>query len=152
MKKIVLFGLFISTLSSLSFADNIEINPVVVTSSRQEQRLSDVMTSVSVITRADIDRLNPQDIVSAIQGEPGIEFVRLGGLGLQTSIFMRGSKSSQVLVLVDGLMVSDEFTNSMPIQNIPIDQVDKIEILRGNASALYGPRASGGVIQIFTKA
>lgn len=152
MKKIVLFGLFISTLSSLSFADNIEINPVVVTSSRQEQRLSDVMTSVSVITRADIDRLNPQDIVSAIQGEPGIEFVRLGGLGLQTSIFMRGSKSSQVLVLVDGLMVSDEFTNSIPIQNIPIDQVDKIEILRGNASALYGPRASGGVIQIFTKA
>ena len=151
MKKIVLLGLCISSLSSLSFADNIEINPVVVTSSRQEQRLSDVMTSVSVITRADIDRLNPQDIVSAIQGEPGIEFVRLGGLGLQTSIFMRGSKSSQVLVLVDGLMVSDEFTNSIPIQNIPIDQVEKIEILRGNASALYGPRASGGVIQIFTK-
>ncbi|CAN4266313.1 BtuB Outer membrane cobalamin receptor protein [Methylophilaceae bacterium] len=152
MKKLVLLGLCISSLSSLSFADNIEINPVVVTSSRQEQRLSDVMTSVSVITRADIDRLNPQDIVSAIQGEPGIEFVRLGGLGLQTSIFMRGSKSSQVLVLVDGLMLSDEFTNSIPIQNIPIDQVEKIEILRGNASALYGPRASGGVIQIFTKA
>ena len=151
MKKIVLLGLLISSLPSLSFADNIDINPVVVTGNRQGQRLSDVMTSISVITRADIDRLNPQDIVSAIQGEPGIEFVRLGGLGLQTSIFMRGSKSSQVLVLVDGLMVSDEFTNSIPIQNIPIDQVEKIEILRGNASALYGPRASGGVIQIFTK-
>lgn len=151
MKKSILLGLIVSSSSSLSFAENIDINPIVVSGNRQEQRLSDVMTSVSVITRADIDRTNPQDIVSALQGEPGIEFVRSGGLGLQTSIFMRGSKSSQVLVLVDGLMVSDEFTNSIPIQNIPIDQVDKIEILRGNASALYGPRASGGVIQIFTK-
>ena len=151
MNKIVLLGLLISLLPSLSFADNIDINPVVISGNRQEQRLSDVMTSISVITRADIDRLNPQDIVSALQGQPGIEFVRSGGLGLQTSIFMRGSKSSQVLVLIDGLMVSDEFTNSIPIQNIPIDQVEKIEILRGNASALYGPRASGGVIQIFTK-
>jgi len=70
---------------------------------------------------------------------------------MQTSIFMRGANSSQVLVLVDGMKVTDEFSNATPLQNIPIGQVDHIEILRGNASALYGPRAMGGVIQIFTK-
>jgi len=64
---------------------------------------------------------------------------------------MRGANSSQVLVLVDGMKVTDEFSNATPLQNIPIGQVDHIEILRGNASALYGPRAMGGVIQIFTK-
>ena len=151
MKKIILFALCLNIFSSSLFAEDVDLNPIVVVGSRQEQRLSDVMTSVSVITRQDIERLQPQDIGSILQGQPGIEIVRAGGLGMQTSIFMRGTNSSQVLVLVDGMKVTDEFSNATPLQNIPIGQVDHIEILRGNASALYGPRAMGGVIQIFTK-
>lgn len=151
MKKIILFAICLNIFSLSLFAEDIDLNPIVVISNRQKQRLSDVMTSVSVITRQDIDRLQPQDIGSILQGQPGIEIVRSGGLGMQTSIFMRGTNSSQVLVLVDGIKVSDEFSNATPLQNIPIGQVDHIEILRGNASALYGPRAMGGVIQIFTK-
>ena len=150
MKKSILFALYLSIFSLSLFAEDIDLNPIVVISNRQEQRLSDVMTSVSVITRQDIERLQPHDIGSILQGQPGIEIVRAGGLGMQTSIFMRGTNSSQVLVLVDGMKVTDEFSNATPLQNIPIGQVDRIEILRGNASALYGPRAMGGVIQIFT--
>ena len=151
MKKITLIALCLNIFSSSLFAEDVDLNPIVVVGSRQEQRLSDVMTSVSVITRQDIERLQPQDVGSILQGQPGIEIVRAGGLGMQTSIFMRGANSSQVLVLVDGMKVTDEFSNATPLQNIPIGQVDHIEILRGNASALYGPRAMGGVIQIFTK-
>jgi vitamin B12 transporter len=151
MKKIILLALCLNIFSSSLFAEDIDLNPIVVISNRQEQRLSDVMTSVSVITRQDIERLQPQDIGNILQGQPGIEIVRNGGLGMQTSIFMRGTNSSQVLVLVDGMKVTDEFSNATPLQNIPISQVDHIEILRGNASALYGSRAMGGVIQIFTK-
>jgi len=151
MKKIILIALTLNTFSSPLFAEDLNLNPTVVVGSRQKQRLSDVMTSVSVITRQDIERLQPQDVGSILQGQPGIEIVRAGGLGMQTSIFMRGANSSQVLVLVDGMKVTDEFSNATPLQNIPISQVDHIEILRGNASALYGPRAMGGVIQIFTK-
>jgi vitamin B12 transporter len=151
MKKIILIALTLNTFSSSLFAEDVNLNPTVVVGSRQKQRLSDVMTSVSVITRQDIERLQPQDVGSILQGQPGIEIVRAGGLGMQTSIFMRGTNSSQVLVLVDGMKVTDEFSNATPLQNIPINQVDHIEILRGNASALYGPRAMGGVIQIFTK-
>ena len=151
MQKIILVALTLNIFSSSLFAEDFDLNPVVVVGSRQKQRLSDVMTSVSVITRQDIERLQPQDIGSILQGQPGLEIVRAGGLGMQTSIFMRGTNSSQVLVLVDGMKVTDEFSNATPLQNIPISQVDHIEILRGNASALYGPRAMGGVIQIFTK-
>ena len=151
MKKIILIALTLNIFSSSLFAEEVNLNPTVVVGSRQKQRLSDVMTSVSVITRQDIERLQPQDVGSILQGQPGIEIVRAGGLGMQTSIFMRGANSSQVLVLVDGMKVTDEFSNATPLQNIPIGQVDHIEILRGNASALYGPRAMGGVIQIFTK-
>ena len=151
MKKIIPIALCLNIFSPSLFAEDVDLNPIVVVGSRQEQRLSDVMTSVNVITRQDIERLQPQDIGSILQGQPGIEIVRAGGLGMQTSIFMRGTNSSQVLVLVDGMKLTDEFSNATPLQNIPIGQVDHIEILRGNASALYGPRAMGGVIQIFTK-
>jgi len=151
MKKIIPIALCLNIFSPSLFAEDVDLNPIVVVGSRQEQRLSDVMTSVNVITRQDIERLQPQDISSILQGQPGIEIVRAGGLGMQTSIFMRGTNSSQVLVLVDGMKLTDEFSNATPLQNIPIGQVDHIEILRGNASALYGPRAMGGVIQIFTK-
>ncbi len=151
MKKIISISLLSGLISSQCIANDIDINPIVISGNHREQKLSDVMTSVSVITSKDIDRLKPQDIGSLLQGQAGIEIASTGGLGTQTSIFIRGSNSSQALVLVDGLKVMDEFSNATPLQNIPISQVDHIEITRGNASALYGPRAVGGVIQIFTK-
>ena len=135
MKKSILFALYLSIFSISLFAEDTDLNPIVVTGSRQSQRLSDVMTSVSVITREDIDRQKPQDLVDILQGEPGMEVRRSGGIGLSSSIFMRGANSNQVLVLVDGLNIVDEFTNGPSLPNIPISQIDRIEIIRGNASA-----------------
>jgi len=151
MKKITLFALTLNIFSSSLFAEDVDLNPIVVIGNRQEQRLSDVMTSVSVITREDIDRQKPQDLIDILQGEPGMEVRRSGGIGLSSSIFMRGANSNQVLVIVDGLNIVDEFSNGPSLPNIPISQIDHIEIIRGNASALYGSNAAGGVIQIFTK-
>jgi len=151
MKKITLFALTLNIFSSSLFAEDVDLNPIVVIGNRQEQRLSNVMTSVSVITREDIDRQKPQDLIDILQGEPGMEVRRSGGIGLSSSIFMRGAESRQVLVLVDGLNIVDEFSNGPSLPNIPISQIDHIEIIRGNASALYGSNAAGGVIHIFTK-
>ena len=157
MKRSTIASLIGLTLTSYAIADEtsningINLNPTVVTGNRLPQQLGEVMLSVSVFTKEEIDRLQPQDLSSLLQGEPGIETVRSGGLGMQTSIFMRGAGSNQVLVLVDGLKITDEYTNSVPLESIPIAQVERVEILRGNASALYGANAVGGVIQIFTK-
>ena len=151
MKKIIPIALGLNIFSSSLFAQDVDLNPIVVIGNRQEQRLSNVMTSVSVITREEIDRQKPQDLIDILQGEPGMEVRRSGGIGLSSSIFMRGANSNQVLVLVDGLNILDEFTNTPSLPNIPISQIDHIEIMRGNASALYGSNAAGGVIHIFTK-
>lgn len=132
-------------------AQVVDINPIVVTGTSSDQPLSEVMPSVSVISRADIDRLSPQDMMSILQGEPGLDVFRNGSTGSPISIFMRGSASSQFLLLVDGVKMGDEGTGISGIENIPMSQIDHIEILRGNASALYGSKASGGVIQIFTR-
>ncbi len=128
-----------------------QINPIVVTGNSSDQPLSEVMPSVSVISRADIARLNPPDMMSILQGEPGLDVFRNGSIGSPISVFMRGSASSQFLLLVDGVKMGDEGTGISGIENIPMSQIDHIEILRGNASALYGSKASGGVIQVFTR-
>jgi vitamin B12 transporter len=128
-----------------------QINPIVVSGNTFDQPLSEVMPSVSVISREDIDRLNPQDMMTILQGEPGIDVFRNGSVGSPISVFLRGSSSPQFLLLIDGVRMGDEGTGISGIEYIPMSQIDHIEILRGNASALYGSKASGGVIQVFTK-
>lgn len=125
-----------------------EVNPLVVTANRTQQRLTDVMPSVSVITQEDLQRTRPVDVLQALQGEPGLEVVRNGPI---PSIFLRGSNSTQFLLLIDGVKVGDDGTGVSGIENIPVDQIDHIEIVRGNASSVYGSKAMGGVIQVFTK-
>ena len=132
---------------SMACADD-EINPLVVTGSRTQQRLTDVMPSVSVITQEDLERTRPVDVLQALQGEPGLEVLRNSNV---PSIFLRGSSSAQFLLLIDGVKVGDDGTGVSGIENIPISQIDHIEIVRGNASAVYGSKAMGGVIQVFTK-
>ena len=128
-----------------------QINPIVVSGTSFDQPLSEVMPSVSVISRSDIERLNPQDMMSILQGEPGLDVFRNGSIGAPISVYLRGSASSQFLLLVDGVKMGDDGTGISGIENIPMSQIDHIEILRGNASALYGSKASGGVIQVFTR-
>jgi vitamin B12 transporter len=144
-------GIF-ATISTAQAQTDSEFNPVVVSASRTEQSLSDVLPSVSVISRADIDKSQATNLADLLQGEAGLEFGRNGGPGSITSFFLRGQDSKNVVVIVDGIRLKDEVTGTSQVENISLSQIERIELLRSNASALYGQGAVGGVIQIFTKA
>lgn len=130
-----------------------ELNPMVVVGARVEQSLQDVLPSVSVITKEEIQKTNANDISDLLMGQVGMEFARTGTLGSPISIFMRGASSSQTLVLLDGVPIMSEGAAGAlsTIDMIPLSQIQRIEILRGNASAIYGPGAVGGVIQLITQ-
>ncbi len=127
------------------------LDPVVVTASRTAQRLSDALPATTVITRADIDDSHAPDLATLLRGQVGIDVAQSGGTGSQTSLFLRGANSNQVLVLIDGLRVNAVGSGAASIAHLMIDQVDHVEIVRGNVSSLYGSEAIGGVIQIFTR-
>ncbi|CAN1536595.1 BtuB Outer membrane cobalamin receptor protein [Burkholderiaceae bacterium] len=146
------------TLSVLSLAvaasvhaQGIEINPVVISASRMEQPLSEVLSSVSVITRQDIEKSQAPTLVDLLQGESGVEYGRNGGPGAQTSIFLRGQESKSLVVLIDGVRTQADGGGFLTVTDMPLSQVERIEILRGNAGALYGDAAIGGVINIYTR-
>ena len=143
-------GIF-TTISAAQAQPNSEFNPVVVSASRTDQLLSEVLPSVSVITRADLDRTQAKTLADALQGEPGFEFGRNGGTGGVTSIFLRGSDSKNIVIIVDGVKTQTDNLGSLQFANVPMSSVERIEVLRGNAGALYGESAIGGVINIITK-
>lgn len=127
------------------------MDPVVVTATRTATSVNDTLSSVSVITRADIERLQPTSVSDLLTGLPGVTFAQAGGLGQQTSLFLRGTNSSHTLVLVDGVRMGSVSAGLPAFEQIPVDQIERIEIVRGPRSSLYGADAIGGVIQIFTR-
>jgi len=127
------------------------LNPVVVTASLSEQYLSDALASISVIDRVQIEKSQSATLADLLQGEAGIEFGRNGGIGSTTSFFLRGQDSKNVAVYIDGVRTPVDQIGALQITDLPLAQIEKIEILRGNASALYGDSAIGGVINIFTR-
>src|ERR1700676_794669 len=127
------------------------VPPLFVTASRSGQPLTDLLADVTLIGPEEIARAGPGGLTGLLQRQPGIEVVTNGGPGSASGVFMRGANTAQTLVLVDGLRVSSSTTGTTPLEAIPLDQIDHIEILRGPASSLYGADAIGGVIQIFTR-
>lgn len=131
-------------------ADTATVDEVVVTAARLAQPLSDVIGSATVITRAEIQRRQVQSVQDLLRGEAGISVANNGGLGKLSSMFIRGAEADQVLVLVDGVRVGSVTAGTTRIEFLPIDQIERIEIVRGPRSSLYGADAIGGVVQIFT--
>ena len=148
-------ALFISSITFFCFTEAqsqvMEVNPIVVSASRIEQPLSEVLSSVSVITRQDIEKAQAQSLADLLQGEAGFEFARNGGRGATTSFFLRGLDSVNLVILVDGVRVQTDAIGSATSNDFPLSQVERIEILRGNATSLYGEAAVGGVINIQTR-
>ncbi|SIR34628.1 vitamin B12 transporter [Aromatoleum tolulyticum] len=124
---------------------------VVVTATRQPQRASDVLASVDVIDRAEIEQSGQSSLLELLANRPGIQVSSNGGPGKTSSLFVRGTNSNHTVLFVDGVRVGSATTGQAAFQNIPLDQIERVEVLRGPASALYGADAIGGVIQIFTK-
>ena len=129
------------------------LNPVVVSGSRFEQPLADVLASVTVISKEEIQKSQAPSITELLQGEPGFEFGRNGGPGAMSSIFLRGENSISSAIYVDGVRVSTDGYGTIPVNALPAPaSIDHIEIMRGNSGALHGEAAIGGVINIYTRA
>jgi len=124
---------------------------VVVTAARVEQKLPDTLPSTSVISRKDIQSSPATDLPDLLRTFTSFSVAQTGPVGSQTSVFVRGANSNQVLVLIDGAPLSRADFGSAPWELIPLDEIDHVEIVRGNLSSLYGGAAVGGVVQIFTK-
>ena len=133
------------------YAQELELSPVVVTDVFNNLNLSDVLASVSVISRNQIEKSQAATLADLLQGEAGIEFGRNGGIGSTTSFFLRGQDSKNVAVYIDGVRSQVDQLGSLQITDLPLAQIETIEILRGNSAALYGDSAIGGVINIFTR-
>ncbi|MGH8126678.1 MAG: TonB-dependent receptor plug domain-containing protein, partial [Rhodanobacteraceae bacterium] len=127
------------------------LEQVVVTATRTAQTEDATLAPVTVITRAEIERLQPSSLQDLLGDTPGMAVANSGGPGKLTSLFLRGTNADQVLVLVDGIRVGNATSGTTPVQDIPVDQIQRIEIVRGPFSSLYGSEAIGGVIQIFLR-
>jgi vitamin B12 transporter len=144
-------SLFLLATTGTALAEPETLPPVVVTATMTAQSIDESLASVSVISREDIEQKHPLSVQDALRGIPGLNIGNTGGLGKQTGVFMRGTNANHVLVLIDGIRVGSATAGLTAFQDLPIDQVDRIEIVRGPRSSLYGSEAIGGVIQIFTR-
>ncbi len=123
----------------------------VITATRIAQSADATLASVSVITRRDLERLQAQSLPEVLRGVAGLTISNNGGAGKMTSVFLRGTNSDHVLVLVDGIKIGSATLGTASFQDIPVAQIERIEIVRGPRASLYGSEAIGGVIQIFTR-
>jgi vitamin B12 transporter len=147
IKQAVAAALAMTTLSTAAHA----IDEVVVTASRTPENVDDVLAATTVITRDELSRSLTADVGEMIRMHAGIELGRNGGIGQPTSIFIRGANSSHTLVLMDGIRMNPGTFGTASLQNIPPDTIERIEIVKGPRSTLYGSDAIGGVINIITR-
>ena len=140
----------VAVISMSAWAD--EVATVVVTAARAPQRLADALPHTTVLLREEIERSQAVDLPALLAAEAGVQFSNSGGRGAPASLFVRGAPARQVLVLIDGMPLSrQDASGQVGIEHLMLDQIERIEIVRGNVSALYGGGAIGGVIQVFTR-
>lgn len=125
---------------------------VVVTATRSATSVDQLAVPVIVITREDIDRALATDLATLLTGQPGLEVWRAGGPGQPAAVFMRGTDSDQTTVLIDGVRVNPGTLGGAPLQNIQPESIERVEIVKGARSSLYGTDAIGGVINVITRA
>ncbi len=123
----------------------------VVTATRSAQALSDLVSDVSIVDRATIERSGATGVADVLARLPGVQIARNGGIGGTTSVFLRGAENRFTAVYIDGVRIDSQSTGGAMWEQIPLAQIDRIEVLRGPAAAVYGSDAIGGVIQLFTR-
>ena len=136
---------------SISAQDSSSIDELIVTATKSELSADQVVAPVVVIDQLDIELSGVNGIAELLSSVAGINISTNGGPGQLTSIFVQGSNSNQVLILVDGIAINDSATGIAAIQNIHPDMIEKIEIVKSPRASLYGSNAVGGVIHVFTK-
>lgn len=129
----------------------LKLPETVVTASRTVQDRADTSAAVTVFTRTDIERLRPTTMAELLNRVPGVQLAQSGGRGSQTSLYIRGTGNAHSLILIDGQRVGSVSAGGASLQYLNPDMIERIEVLRGSRSAVYGADAMGGVIQIFTR-
>lgn len=127
------------------------LESVVVTATRAPQPLTSVLADVSLVEQEAIERSGATSVADLLARLPGIEFARNGGPGTSTSVFIRGGEARHTAVYIDGVRVDSQSTGGAAWEQIPLDQIERIEVLRGPAAAVYGSDAVGGVVQLITR-
>ena len=152
--KTVLFSALSLLSSNISAQETNEVyqqETTTVTASRYQQDKDDVIPSITIIDRSDILKLQANNILDLLSLQQGVDIARNGGTGAATSVFMRGTNSNHVLVLIDGMRVGSSFSGSFAWEHVPVSQIERIEIVRGTRVSYYGSDAIGGVINIITR-
>ncbi|MEX1056505.1 MAG: TonB-dependent receptor plug domain-containing protein, partial [Natronospirillum sp.] len=126
------------------------LEPVVVTATIGPRTVGESLSAVTVIDEAQLTRESPSEIGDLLRGQPGINVVTNGSFGKNTSVFTRGTGSESTVLLVNGVRLRSATSGSAPWAYFPIELVERVEIVRGPRSSLYGADAVGGVIQAFT--
>lgn len=127
------------------------LDEVVVTATRTQQPLTDIVGDVSIVDRETIEHAGATGLVDLLARLPGVEITRNGGVGNSSNMFLRGAEGRFTAVYIDGVRVDSQSTGGAAWEQIPLSRIDRIELLRGPAAAVYGSDAMGGVVQLFTK-
>jgi vitamin B12 transporter len=125
--------------------------PIVVTAQRGPQPLADAIPQTTSFESQDIADATATDLPGLLRLAPGAQIVRNGAPGSNATLFLRGGSATQSLVLIDGVRVDSVSLGQAQLAQIPLSQVDRVEVVNGDVSALYGSGAMGGVVQVFTK-
>ncbi len=134
-----------------AYAETPTLGEIVVTASRMPQLLDQTIAHTTVLNEQDIRKSGAPDVPALLRSLAGLEVAQSGGLGKLSGTFMRGTNSSHVLVLLDGVRINSATSGLTALEQIMLDSIERIEVVRGNISSLYGSEAIGGVIQLFTK-
>jgi len=127
------------------------LDTVVVSATRSEQPITDVVADVTVVDRSQIERAGASSVADVLARVPGVMVTRNGGSASTTSVYLRGAEGRFTAVFIDGVRIDSQSTGGATWNAIPLAQVDRIEVLRGPAAAIYGSDALAGVVQIFTR-
>ncbi|ODS32388.1 MAG: iron complex outermembrane recepter protein [Candidatus Scalindua rubra] len=134
---------------SLEFEEDIE--EIIVTATRTETPVSQLADSITIVSREQIEQQKATTIFEALRSVPGLSIRKSGSIGRITNVTIRGSGTDQVLVMIDGVQVNSPTTGSFNFANLTTDNIERIEVIRGPQSTLYGSDAMGGLINIITR-
>lgn len=137
--------------TELTREEALQLSDTVVSANREPQQRSQTAAATTVFNRQDIERLQVRSVAELLERVPGVSITRTGGKGSQTGMFLRGTASAQTLVLVDGQRIAAASSGTSSLEFLSPDQIERVEVVRGARSALYGSDAIGGVVQIFTR-
>ena len=151
MKLLTTLILAASTASSFAFAETIDPLEVTVTAKRTTSSILTTPQAISILTSEDIEKGQFSSLSEALESMAGVYIQRFGGNGSQAKVYLRGTSSNHSIVLMDGRRLTSTNDGRAELENIPLDSIERIEVVRGGLSSKYGADAIGGVIQIFTK-